>query len=117
MTLSRRELYDSVWSKPLEDLAEEFGISQSALIKRCGEVNVPTPPNGYWAASAEERARQRQPFPVGRSKSVPNTKSMTDSAAGALPIGRGASDPSDATERNNPESREPAVNTFHLGAG
>jgi len=35
ITLSRTALYDLVWSKPVRDVAKEFGISDVALAKRC----------------------------------------------------------------------------------
>lgn len=48
-TLTRRELYDLVWSKPMTKLAEEFGLSDVGLSKICNKHRVPTPPRGYWA--------------------------------------------------------------------
>jgi hypothetical protein len=34
-TLSREDLYELVWSKPMRELAKDFGISDVALAKRC----------------------------------------------------------------------------------
>jgi hypothetical protein len=47
--LTRRELYDLVWSKPISRLAEELGLSDVGLTKICERHRVPTPPRGYWA--------------------------------------------------------------------
>lgn len=47
--LTRRELYDLVWAKPMTKLASEFGISDVGLKKTCDRHRVPTPPRGYWA--------------------------------------------------------------------
>lgn len=47
--LTRRELYDLVWSKPIRDLAAEFGESDRGLAKICERHHVPTPDRGYWA--------------------------------------------------------------------
>jgi len=47
--LTRRAMYDLVWSKPMTKVAEEFGISDVALKKACDRHRVPTPPRGYWA--------------------------------------------------------------------
>ncbi len=47
--LTRRVLYDLVWSKPMTKVAEEFGISDVGLKKVCDKHRVPTPPRGYWA--------------------------------------------------------------------
>jgi hypothetical protein len=52
ITLTRQELYEMVWSKPMSSLAKDFGISDVALAKRCREVDVPIPYRGYWARKA-----------------------------------------------------------------
>jgi len=48
-TLTRRELYDAVWSKPVIKLEAEFGVSNVAIAKMCRRHRIPTPPRGYWA--------------------------------------------------------------------
>jgi len=45
---SREDLYSTVWSKPMMNLAEEFGISGRGLAKLCERLKVPVPPRGYW---------------------------------------------------------------------
>lgn len=50
--LTRKELYDLVWSKPIMKLAEDFGISDRGLGKICARYRVPVPPRGYWAKVA-----------------------------------------------------------------
>jgi hypothetical protein len=47
--LSRKELYDLVWSEPLKTLCSRFGISDVALKKTCARSAIPTPERGYWA--------------------------------------------------------------------
>lgn len=47
--LSRRELYELVWSKPMSKLAQEYGLSDRGLAKLCSRHRVPVPPRGYWA--------------------------------------------------------------------
>src|ERR1700747_559099 len=49
LTLSREDLYELVWSKPMRDLAKDFGISDVALAKRCRRLGIPVPGRGYWA--------------------------------------------------------------------
>lgn len=46
--LTRRELHDLVWSKPLRDVAAELGISDVGLAKACKRHEVPRPEQGYW---------------------------------------------------------------------
>lgn len=49
LTLSREDLYELVWSKPMQELAKDFGISDVALAKRCRRLRIPVPGRGYWA--------------------------------------------------------------------
>lgn len=46
--LSRVQLYELVWSKPMRDAAADVGISDVGLKKRCRSQAVPVPPQGYW---------------------------------------------------------------------
>lgn len=48
-TLTRDELYELVWSKPLRSLAPEIGVSDVALGKACHKAGIPRPGTGYWA--------------------------------------------------------------------
>jgi hypothetical protein len=47
--LSRKELYELVWSEPMKILSARFGISDVALKKTCARAEIPTPDRGYWA--------------------------------------------------------------------
>ena len=46
--MTRQELYDLVWSKPMTHIAKEFGMSDVAIRKHCNNMDIPTPPVGYW---------------------------------------------------------------------
>lgn len=48
-SLTRQELYDLVWSKPISKLVEHFGVSGVAIAKACSRAHVPVPPRGWWA--------------------------------------------------------------------
>jgi hypothetical protein len=62
-TLSREELYELAWSKPLSSLAKDFGISDVALAKRCRRLKIPIPGRGYWARveAGQKPARPKLP--------------------------------------------------------
>jgi hypothetical protein len=49
LKLSREDLYELAWSKPITELAKDFGISDAALAKRCRRLGIPLPGRGYWA--------------------------------------------------------------------
>ena len=46
--LSRQELYDMVWSKPMTTLAKEFNLSDNGLRKICKKNDIPMPKVGHW---------------------------------------------------------------------
>lgn len=45
---TREQLYELVWSKPLTEIACEFGMSSNAFAKYCKAADVPRPERGYW---------------------------------------------------------------------
>src|SRR5258706_5826841 len=49
IVLSREDLYELAWSKPISELSKDFGISDVGLAKRCRRLGVPLPGRGYWA--------------------------------------------------------------------
>ena len=51
-TVRRDELYEQVWSMPLSQLCERYGVSDNGLRKACKRLNVPIPWRGYWAKVA-----------------------------------------------------------------
>lgn len=53
-SLTRRALYELVWTQPRTELAKQFKISDVALGKLCRQMNVPAPPQGYWAHVASK---------------------------------------------------------------
>lgn len=47
--LTRKELYQMVWSKPVAKWSKEFGLSDVGFAKICKKMKVPLPGRGYWA--------------------------------------------------------------------
>lgn len=45
---TREELYELVWSKPMTEIADDFGMSSVAFAKYCKAADVPRPERGYW---------------------------------------------------------------------
>jgi hypothetical protein len=41
LTLSREDLYELIWSKPMVEIARDLGMSDVALAKHCRELGVP----------------------------------------------------------------------------
>ena len=46
--LSRKELYNLVWQKPMIQIAKDYGFSDRGLGKLCVKYQIPVPSRGYW---------------------------------------------------------------------
>ncbi len=46
--VTRQELYDLVWSKPMTKLALEYNLSDNGLRKICKQFDIPVPLLGHW---------------------------------------------------------------------
>jgi hypothetical protein len=71
---TRQELYDLVWSEPVQSLAKRLSISDRGLAKVCVAANIPVPARGYWAKLQAGRRATRFPLPdraFGQSDTVP----------------------------------------------
>jgi hypothetical protein len=62
--LSRKALYDLVWSEAMKNLASRFGISDVALKKACARAGIPTPDRGYWAKKEAGKETFQPSFPL-----------------------------------------------------
>lgn len=60
---TRDELYKLVWTKPVTQLAEEFGVSDVAIHKACRKRRIPTPGLGYWAKVQAGQTPPKDPLP------------------------------------------------------
>ncbi len=69
--LTREELYELVWTVPMQRLAERYGVSDVALAKTCRKLVIPVPPRGYWRRKETGRVPARpvlpRPRPGGRA--------------------------------------------------
>jgi hypothetical protein len=68
LTLSREDLYELAWSKPISELAKDFGISDVGLAKRCRRLGVPLPGRGYWARIDAGQKPYRPKLPLRESQ-------------------------------------------------
>ena len=63
VTLTREQLYERVWTTPMQKLAVDFGFSDAGLAKLCRRHQVPVPPRGYWARLQAGQRVERTPLP------------------------------------------------------
>ena len=115
VTLTRRELYDLVWSKPMTAIAHEFGVSSVAFAKNCTKLNVPRPGRGYWQQLASGLKPKREPLPLAE-KGTPTTIELTRHEKTAGP--RGSSEPAPIVEvRGEIRSPHPLVSRLRQELG
>jgi hypothetical protein len=62
--LQRAELYEQVWTEPMQKLAPKIGISDVGLKKVCVKMGIPTPERGYWAKLEAGHKISRTPLPA-----------------------------------------------------
>ena len=62
ITLSRKELYDLVWSTPMTQIAKKYEISDNGLRKICKRHEIPIPSIGHWQRIAHGRKTSKIKF-------------------------------------------------------
>jgi hypothetical protein len=62
--VTRDELYDLVWSKPLTALAAKFGVPNVVIAKTCDKLRVPRPGQGHWQRVALGEVPPRLALPA-----------------------------------------------------
>ena len=69
MEVTRAELFNSVWSEPLGNVASRYGLTGNGLAKICDRLAIPRPPRSHWTRSIEARDAQPPlpPAPLGLS--------------------------------------------------
>jgi hypothetical protein len=63
-SISRAELFEALWQKPMTQLSEQWGISRKEIVQLCEQYRVPRPPNGYWAQLNWGTAPERPILPT-----------------------------------------------------
>lgn len=62
--VTRKDLYDLVWSKPLTLLAKEYEIKYSDIRNVCTKNKIPLPENGFWSKLKFNKHVKRVDLPV-----------------------------------------------------
>lgn len=70
--MTRQQVYDLVWSKPIEEVAEALGVPLGNLSRKCREHNIPFPGISYWwpKKNGAEPKKERLPQAKGGSEEV-----------------------------------------------
>ncbi|MBP7613113.1 MAG: hypothetical protein KA753_08145, partial [Paludibacter sp.] len=73
MELTRKELYDLVWSEPMTTLCKRFGLSDNGLRKHCKAMNIPMPQIGYWSKINAGQKLAKTELPVENKSAKKST--------------------------------------------
>lgn len=65
-TLARIALHDLVWTKRIEDVAEDLGAPAGTIVAICRENDIPIPPPHYWRMVADGSPTKRRALPTGK---------------------------------------------------
>jgi hypothetical protein len=60
--ITRKELYEHLWTKPLTTLAHELGVWYGELLSISNEYKIPRPPLGYWVKVKYGKKVRRTPL-------------------------------------------------------
>lgn len=71
-TIARVELYERVWTTPMQRLANEFGLSDVGLAKLCRRHQIPVPGRGYWTRLQFGQKPGRTPLPKNSNLAIEN---------------------------------------------
>lgn len=59
MEISRSDLHDLVWSHPMTDIAQRFGIPAVKVARACDDYDIARPRAGYWQKLAVGKAPEK----------------------------------------------------------
>lgn len=67
----RREvLYQEIWNFPVTEVAKKYAVSDVTIHKVCREMEIPTPPVGYWAKKQAGREVAIPPLPPSTGRCI-----------------------------------------------
>lgn len=76
LVFHRSDLYERVWSKPMSQLATEYGLSDVGLAKICRRMGIPLPGVGYWAKVQAGHRMRRTRLPRLKADELDEVRSV-----------------------------------------
>ena len=62
--VTREDLYDLIWTKPITQVAKDFAVSDVWISKACTKARIPRPNRGYWAKLQSGKKVTKEPLPA-----------------------------------------------------
>jgi hypothetical protein len=124
IAVSREDLYERVWTDPIQKLSKVYGLCDVGLAKTCRRYNIPIPPRGYWAKKQARHRVTKASLPPDASAgsvkiqlpggSTRRAKPAPESTAPAHPLIAAESDPANAiVGPENLRVRHPLLQSTH----
>ncbi len=69
-SISRKNLYEEIWSLSATKVAEKYELSYTRLLRACRENQIPVPPPGYYTKLATGKSVGRIPLPGSETETI-----------------------------------------------
>ena len=97
--LTRKQIYDEIWSAAVSGMALKYGIPYSSLMKQIKDAGIPVPPSGYWTQKEFNKETAMTPLPGDPDEVIALYKSST-TASKMQKIGNQDAAPMEAVDKN-----------------
>jgi hypothetical protein len=81
LVISRKKLYEQVWSEPIMHVAKRIGLSGRGFGKLCARHHIPVPPRGWWAKKQHGHRVRQAPLPPNDDRSLDTIELSTHAVA------------------------------------
>lgn len=106
--LTRKQLYDEIWSISVKGFSDKYDIPYSQLMKQLKEANIPTPSSGYWTKLEFGKNAEKTPLSGSETDLIKLTKKETQTIKEEKPL-KTVKKP--ATKSKKPQKKEKENNT------
>lgn len=73
----RKTLYEEIWSAPVTEVAKKYCVSDVAIHKVCKALDIPSPPQGYWAKLRTGKPAKKPPLPASDKTSKTGVQTVS----------------------------------------
>ena len=84
--LTRKQLYDEIWSISVKGFSDKYDIPYSQLIKQLKEADIPTPSSGYWTKLEFGKKVEKAPLNGLQTNLIRLTRKETQTVKDEKPL-------------------------------
>lgn len=101
--LTRKQLYDEIWSISVKGFSDKYDIPYSQLIKQLKEADIPTPSSGYWTKLEFGKKVEKAPLNGLQTDLIRLTRKETQTVKDEKPL---KIEKKSATQSKKPKPKE-----------